>query len=102
MDTEQIKKDYMDKYNILLQEFKEENINLLVSDLNEAVAQSKIEQINHLYNNVLNWNNKVAGLEAIRDAINARFSYLHLPSVKAMAVILDGEEKVWKFNTDAH
>lgn len=101
MDTEQIKIDYMDKYNILLQEFKAENVNLLVSELNDAIAKSKIEQVNQLYNNVLNWNNKVAGLEAIRDAINARFSYLRLPSVKSMAIILDGEEKIWKFNTDA-
>lgn len=100
MNTEQLKMDYMNKYSTLLQEFKDEDIHRLVTDLNDAVENSKIEEINKLYNSILIWNNKVAGLEAIREAINTRYSYLHLPSVKSMAVVLDGQDKIWKFDPD--
>ncbi len=98
MDTQKISDDYMDKYNDLSLDFKKKDINNLVERLNEAVSQSNMAHVNELYNQVLEWNNRVKTLEGAQIAINTQFRYLHLPSPSSFAVIFDGEDRLWKFN----
>lgn len=99
MDTAEITKRYIEKYNELNNKFEELNISKLVEDLNNAISRSDMDNVNRLYNEVLEWNTKVDNLYGAKLALDTQFRYLHLPSPAIFGIIYDGEEKVWKFNT---
>jgi len=101
MDSDKLSKLYMEKYNELTSRFEELKINLLVEELNEAVSSANMDKTNELYNKILQWNAKVENLVGARKALNTQFRYLHLPSPESFGIIFDGEERVWKFNTEA-
>jgi len=100
MDTEELSKKYMKKYNDLIKEYEDTKFNGVVDALNDAISRSDMEKTNELYNVVLNWNIKVAGLEGVRKSLDTQFSYLHLPSAVLFSVIYDTDERMWKFNTE--
>lgn len=100
MNTEELSKRYMIKYNDLVEDFSRNEINQLVEDLNNAITQSDMSEANELYNKVSDWNAQVEKLLGARDALNHQYHYLHLPSPALFSIIFDGEEKVWKFNTE--
>ncbi|MBK5719706.1 hypothetical protein JGH11_02345 [Dysgonomonas sp. Marseille-P4677] len=101
MDTQELSKRYMEKYNELTLSFEKLKINNLVNNLNEAISKSDMTMVNQLYNKVLEWNSKVEQLEGVKIAIDSQFHHLHLPSPALFAITFDGEEKVWKFSTGA-
>ena len=91
MDTAEITRRYMEKYNELSSRFEEFNINQLVEDLNNAITQSDMDNVNRLYNIVLEWNTKVDNLDGAKIALDTQFHYLHLPSAAMFGIIYDGE-----------
>lgn len=99
MDTQELSKRYMDKYNELSLEFEELKISCIVDDLNDAISKSDMTMVNNLYNKILEWNSKVEKLEGAKIAIDSQYHHLRLPSPSLFGVTFDGEEKVWKFNT---
>lgn len=99
MDTEELSRRYMEKFNELANKFEELEINSLVENLNNAISRSDMAETNQLYEKVLDWNAKVEKLSGAKIALDIQFSYLHLPSPTLFGVTFDGEEKNWKFNT---
>jgi len=99
MNTEEIKKRYMEKYNELSVRFDELDVSHLVEDLNYAISKSDMSKVNELYNRVLGWNTQVDNLVGAKLALDVQYRYLRLPSPALFGIIYDGEEKTWKFNT---
>jgi 4-hydroxyphenylpyruvate dioxygenase-like putative hemolysin len=99
MDTEELSKRYMEKYNELATKFEELEISNLVDKLNNAISRSDMAKTNEFYDKVLEWNARVEQLSGAKIALDIQFSYLRLPSPALFGVTFDGEEKIWKFNT---
>ena len=97
MDAQELSKHYMEKYNALVKEYEGSGIRNVVLSLNEAISQQDMQKANLLYNEVMTWNFKVANLEGERDSLNSQYRYLHLPSIIMFSIILDEEEKKWRF-----
>lgn len=100
MDTTEITNRYMEKYTELSNKLKEQKINILIEELNNAIAQSEMAKVNKLYNQVQEWNSKVDKLLGAKIALDVQYSYLRLPSPAIFGIIYDGEERLWKFNTN--
>lgn len=97
MDVQELPKHYMEKYNALEKEYENSGIRDDVSNLNEAISQHDMRKVNLLYNKIMAWNLKVANIESERNSLNSRYRYLHLPSVIIFSIVLDEDEKIWKF-----
>ena len=80
MDFEELSKHYMEKYNELTEKRDNSGIVNTIEDINEAILGSNIE--------------------GARIALNAQFSFLHLPSAMLFSIAFDEDEKKWKFNAE--
>ncbi|MDU1892553.1 MAG: hypothetical protein E6767_17850 [Dysgonomonas sp.] len=100
MDTTEITNRYMEKYTELSNKLEDQKISVLIEDLNNAISQSEMDKVNKLYNQILEWNSKVDKLLGAKIALDVQYSYLRLPSPAIFSVIYDGEERLWKFNTN--
>lgn len=98
MDFEELSKHYMEKYNELAQKRDQWGIVHTIEDINEAIQGSNMDRVNEDYCKILDWNLHVANIEGIRLALNAQFSFLHLPSAIIFSIAFDEDEKKWKFN----
>lgn len=101
MQPQELSRLYMEKYNELVNKFNELGIDALVENLNYAISKSDMAKTNELYNKVLEWNNKVANLEGAHIALNTQYRFLRLPSPASYGILFDGEERIWRFNTEA-
>lgn len=98
MNFDELSKDYMEKYKKLTIEKKELAIANTIDNINLAIEEEDIDRINKNYSKILEWNSYVSNLEGAREAINAQYKFLHLPSVMMFSIAFDEEEKKWKFN----
>ena len=101
MDTHELSKRYMEEYDKLVKEYEDRRMSDVVLDLNDAISRSDMATTEKLHNVVLEWNTKVSTLEGAKIVLNTQFSYLRLPSPSSFGVIFDGEDRVWRFNTEA-
>lgn len=101
MDAAEITSRYMEKYNELNLGLEKQKINVLIEDLNNAISQSKMDEVNKLYNQVQEWNSKVDMLSGVKIALDTQFHYLRLPSPAIFSIIYDGEDRTWKFNVNS-
>lgn len=102
MDFEELSKHYMDKYNELTDKRDNSGIIKTIEDINEAIRGSNMDRVNDDYCKILDWNFYVANIEGARLALNAQFSFLHLPSAIIFSIAFDEDEKRWKFNGEIH
>lgn len=91
----------MEKYAELSNKLEEQKINILIDNLNSAIARSEMEKINELYHKVQAWNSNVDKLIGAKIALDAQFHYLRLPSPAIFSIIYDGEDRSWKFNINS-
>ena len=101
MDTQELSKRYMEKYDELVKAYEDQNMSDVVMDLNNAIRRSDMAETEKLHNIVLEWNTRVSRLEGARIVLHAQFPYLRLPSPSSFSIIFDGEERSWIFNTGA-
>lgn len=101
MDFEELSKRYINKYNELVEKREKSGIAAIVEDINEAIMGVDMERVNEDYSKILDWNYEVANIEGARLALNAQFSFLHLPSATIFSIIFEENEKRWKFNAEA-
>lgn len=102
MNSDELSKRYLEKYEALILDFKKEHIEDLVGELNISIKKSDMKKTNILYSEIMNWNTRVSNLSGARLALNTQFSHLHLPSPSLYSVILDGDDRTWKFNTSTN
>lgn len=98
MDFEELSKRYMEKYNELTEKRDNSGIRDTIEDINKAIRGSDIEKVNENYSKIMDWNFYVGNIEGARLALNAQFSFLHLPSAIIFSIAFDEDEKKWKFN----
>lgn len=100
MDSEEIKKRYMDEYNKLVEKYHISDIRVVLDNINNAIKESNIKAINENYNKISDWNILVAHLEGARLSLDSQFPYWHLPSPVIFSIVFDQIEKRWKFDAE--
>lgn len=100
MDAREVKNRYMAEYEKLVKAYESQKIPSLINDINQAISNSDVENINLIYNKISEWNDGVSNMQGARLAINSQYKYLKLPSVSEFLIVFDFVNKEWKFNTD--
>lgn len=98
VDSDELAKKYMAKYNELVDRKNNSDINKTLQDINDAIKSSDMDRVSKAYNEILDWNFDIANLDGVRDVLNAQFKHLHLPSPIIFTIAYDEAEKIWTFN----
>lgn len=98
IDSDELAKKYMAKYNELVDRKDNSNIIQTLEDINDAIKSSDMDKVSKAYNEILDWNFEIANLDGVRDVLNAQFKHLRLPSPMIFTIAYDEVEKKWTFN----
>lgn len=98
IDSDKLAKEYMARYNELVDKKNNSSINQTLEDINNAIELSDMHKVSKAYNEILDWNFDIANLDGARNVLNLEFKHLHLPSPIIFTINYDEAEKRWGFN----